>query len=408
MAKRSSKMKQKKILETEKPEEESSESEPEEAEEAGLESTTEAKGLEEEAKIEVDPGDDEPDLESETQGEEQEDLDEIDEKEPEGEYEEELEEDSEEVEEIEETGEKPEKLTIGQKLHRINVRLPWLKIVLLVLLAGSAAVGMEEFLRHSVKPAVVTTTGVENDMAEIGELKAEQLEGEVREDLAEVAKPVEVDMSVVPIPYEVPDYTGKKLIALTFDDGPSSITTSRLLDILRERGVKATFFVLGNMAQRSPELLKREVAEGHEVGSHTMTHRNLARATVQEISWENEQMNNIFVQILGVAPGIMRPPYGAITDTVRSTVAQPMVIWTIDPEDWKYKDAVAVRSKVVNAAFDGAIILVHDIHASTIDAIPGIIDDLRAQGYEFLTVSDLAKVRGVTLERGWTYGSFRP
>ncbi len=201
--------------------------------------------------------------------------------------------------------------------------------------------------------------------------------------------------------------SGRKLVALTFDDGPSYATTARLLDILREKNVKATFFVVGNMANGAPELVRREEAEGHEVGGHTTAHVNFAYMNAEQTQAEFAAMNQIFNNILGHSSRIMRPPYGNYTEVTQTYAGQPMIYWTVDTLDWKYRDAAWVRQNTVNSTFDGAIILMHDIHPTTIDAVAGVIDDLRAQGYEFLTVSELAQARGVTMVNGGVYGSFR-
>lgn len=207
-----------------------------------------------------------------------------------------------------------------------------------------------------------------------------------------------------------PDITGKRLIALTFDDGPSGAVTDQLLSHLRDKQVRATFFVLGYMAERTPSQLQREVSEGHEVGSHSANHTAFSRMTGADLANDTVRMNQIFMNILGHNTPFMRPPYGdgAYTEKAKVNIGQPMILWTVDTLDWKYRDAQTVRQNAVKDAFDGAIILFHDVYQSTADAIPLIIDDLRAQGYEFLTVSELAKARGVTLQNGVVYGSFTP
>lgn len=207
-----------------------------------------------------------------------------------------------------------------------------------------------------------------------------------------------------------PDITGKKLIALTFDDGPSGAITDQLLAHLRQKQVRATFFVLGYMAERSPQQLQKEIREGHEVGSHTAGHTAFSKMSAADLVNDSARMNQIFTDILGHNTPFMRPPYGdgAYTEKARVSIGQPMILWTVDTLDWKYRDAPTVRNNAVKDAFDGAIILFHDIYQSTADAIPAIIDDLRAQGYEFLTVSELARARGVTMQNGAVYGSFKP
>jgi len=303
----------------------------------------------------------------------------------------------------------------------LNARYPWLKIVLLILFVGLMALGVEEVLRHNVwRPAEVTQEATPEE-PESPEEETKTTEDEIKESEAVAeAKPEEKPIEPVKTEQSQPaastvaksqpaNYdTSRKLIALTFDDGPSSKTTPRLLQILAAKGVRATFFVVGTQARQNSAILKQEVAAGHEVGSHTMTHANLIKLGVGDINWQTSQMDALFQEYLGTTPKIMRPPYGSVNATVRQTVPQPMILWTIDPEDWKYRNAQAVHSKVVGAAFDGAIVLMHDIHSTTVDAVAAIIDDLRARGYEFLTVSELAAARGVVLQPGMAYGSFRP
>lgn len=202
--------------------------------------------------------------------------------------------------------------------------------------------------------------------------------------------------------------TGKKLVALTFDDGPSAATTARLLDILKEKNAKATFFVVGTMAQRAPDLVKREEAEGHEVGSHTMAHASFTTMDAAAVQNEMKAADGMFQEILGHSAGLVRPPYGSLNQVTKENVGRPLVLWTVDPLDWKYRDAAGVRQRAVADSFDGAVILMHDIYPTTVDAVAGVIDDLRAQGYEFLTISEMARARGVTMVNGATYGSFRP
>lgn len=317
--------------------------------------------------------------------------------------------------------------------HRVNVSYPWLKfaavlfLVIGVTLGGFGVASLVHGSKDLSKVAETTGTGEEKTDKEEqdggddsggaqsgGEQEAKEPGGNPSSEVSD-EKPAENPgdsgaTAVVPPkkPVVVPESaTGRKLIALTFDDGPSAATTSRLLDILKEKNVKVTFFALGNLAERNPALLQREEAEGHEVGSHTPYHNQQTKLSPASIQAEAATMNQIFINILGHSPAFTRPPYGSVNDSVRTNLAQPLILWSIDPEDWKYRNAATVRANVVGAAHDGAIALMHDIYATTVDAVPGIIDDLRAQGYEFLTVSELAKARGVALQNGWTYYNFR-
>lgn len=211
---------------------------------------------------------------------------------------------------------------------------------------------------------------------------------------------------------EVPDLPqrfldgSKKLVALTFDDGPNESTTSRLLDILKEKNAYVTFFVLGIQAEKYPDLVKREVREGHEVGSHTMRHKILSTLPANAIKDDKNEMSKVITGILGYNTKIIRPPYGAINNTVRDSLGVPLIIWTVDTEDWKSKNADAIKAEAERATFDGAIVLMHDIYPSTVDAVGGIIDSLRKQNYEFVTVSEMAKARKVKMKNGEVYGAF--
>ncbi len=200
----------------------------------------------------------------------------------------------------------------------------------------------------------------------------------------------------------------KKLVALTFDDGPSPFTTPTLLDILSEKNTLATFFMLGSMAQNNPDIVKRAEREGHEVASHTMYHQNLVWLSPEAVQSDIDESNAVFSNILGRIPKLTRPPYGNINDIVRAIIGTPLILWSVDPQDWQYKDASTILSITLSQVRDGAIILVHDIYPTTVEAVPAIIDTLRENGYEFTTISELAKARGVNLSPGEYYYSFSP
>ena len=193
--------------------------------------------------------------------------------------------------------------------------------------------------------------------------------------------------------------TGGKLIALTFDDGPSSKYTAELLDGLKERGVKVTFFMLGSMAKSNRKLVKRAYEEGHEIACHTWDHPNLTECTDEKIQ---QQLRDTFLE-LDRACGdgteyLVRPPYGSTNEHVREQIDAPLIYWSVDSQDWSLLNTSKVRRKIVNEAYDGCIILCHDIHKTTIPAALGAIDDLMAMGYEFVTVSELYRRRGRELE----------
>ena len=201
---------------------------------------------------------------------------------------------------------------------------------------------------------------------------------------------------------------GKMLVALTFDDGPFPSTTSSLLDILSEKNTLATFFMLGNMASDNPDLVKRIKREGHEIGSHTMYHQNLVRISPADVQSDIDEAKNVFSDILGRSPALTRPPYGNINDTVRDSAGTPLILWSVDTRDWESRDASAIVSTTLDQVHDGAIILMHDIYPTTVDAVPIIVDTLRSQGYEFTTISELAEIRQTSLSSGESYYKFLP
>ena len=187
-------------------------------------------------------------------------------------------------------------------------------------------------------------------------------------------------------------------VAITFDDGPVVPNTPRLLDMLSARGIKATFFTIGGSAQRNPNVIRRIVAEGHELANHTWTHPKLSSMSDGAVRSELQRSHDALTAITGLAPRMYRPPYGAITarqkQWIFSEYGYPTILWSVDPEDWRTRSAAMTRSRIVAQTRPGAIILVHDLHASSVDAMPGTLDDLLAKGFRFVTVSQLIAMSG--------------
>ena len=188
---------------------------------------------------------------------------------------------------------------------------------------------------------------------------------------------------------QAPEYAGS--IALTFDDGPGKYT-ERLLDILKKHNSKATFFVVGNRASYQKDKLKRMVDEGHEVGNHTYSHISLKELEVQEIINQIVTTKNLIQEATGVESNLVRAPYGDLSPTIRATGGEQNVAfihWSLDSFDWKTRDAQAVYDEIISRVKDGDIILLHDIHESTIDAMELVIPELINSGYKLVTVSEL-------------------
>lgn len=199
----------------------------------------------------------------------------------------------------------------------------------------------------------------------------------------------------------------QKLVALTYDDGPSE-NTSRLLDILEQYDVPATFFVVGTQCQAYPETLKREAELGMEIGSHTYDHTYLHKVSAEEIKRVMDKNEEVLNSIIGKGSVHMRPTGGGMNDTVRETIQFPMILWDVDTLDWKSKDADSVVEIALSEVKDGSVILMHDLYESTVDASERIIPELIKQGYRLVTVSELAKRRGVDLKNGKAYYDFYP
>ena len=202
---------------------------------------------------------------------------------------------------------------------------------------------------------------------------------------------------------------GGKLVALTFDDGPSSVYTPQLLDGLKERGAKVTFFMLGEMAEESPDIVRRAYREGHQIAQHTYNHVQLSAKSDEQIQWQLETTDSILNNILGRNETyVLRPPYGDNNSRVLATIGRPAFNWSVDPLDWRDRNSDTVCNRIVSGAFDGAIILVHDIHSTTIPGALRAIDRLQEQGYEFVTIRELFRRRGVKTENGTLYVSCVP
>ncbi len=198
-----------------------------------------------------------------------------------------------------------------------------------------------------------------------------------------------------------------KYAALTFDDGPSGRFTRRLLEGLEEKQVKATFFLCGYRLENYRSLARQIHEQGHEIGLHGYSHGDLGRMSRAEIVRELKKTQALLPQDCRCT--LLRPPGGS-GGTALSQAAREqglaIVNWSVDPRDWANHDAAAVQAAVVESVADGDIILLHDMCDCSVDAALGIIDELQAQGFRFVTVSELAAIRGIALEPGRVYSRF--
>lgn len=182
-------------------------------------------------------------------------------------------------------------------------------------------------------------------------------------------------------------------IAMTYDDGPHPQNTPRLLDMLRQRNIKATFYVIGRSVNMYPQITRRIVAEGHEIGNHTWTHRKLTALSDASVRSEMNRTRDAIVAATGVQPRTMRPPYGALRRDQREWIFKeygyPTILWNVDPEDWRRPGPSVVASRIINSTRNGSIVLAHDLHKPSVDAMPATLDGLLRKGFKFVTVSQL-------------------
>lgn len=196
----------------------------------------------------------------------------------------------------------------------------------------------------------------------------------------------------------------QKVLAMTFDDGPHPSLTPKLLDILKERNIKCTFFLIGQQVKMYPNIVRRIIEEGHEIGNHTWTHCSLTSRSDEQIRKELKQSEDAVYEVAGVRPHLVRPPYGAINTRIKdlmfSEFGYSTIMWSVDPQDWRRPGVSVVTSRLVSGAHPGAIMLAHDIHPPTIQAVPAMFDQLLAQGYQFVTVSQLLNTEKASMPVG--------
>ena len=210
----------------------------------------------------------------------------------------------------------------------------------------------------------------------------------------------------------------EKWVALTFDDGPSGALTERLLDGLAARDVKATFFVCGYRVAEYPAAIwlatesgNKRITEGHEIGLHSEKHDYMQKMDYEAVLDDLTRCRAEVAECCGTQARLFRPPGGLYSETVlraSSKLDLSLILWSVDPEDWDAKKAASVLPTIRKEVFPGSVILMHDLHESSVDAALTAIDELRAQGYRFCTVSELAERSGTPLQPGEIYSSFRP
>lgn len=184
-------------------------------------------------------------------------------------------------------------------------------------------------------------------------------------------------------------FSGSRQIALTFDDGPHSVYTPRLLDGLRQRGVHATFFLLGENVEGKEDIVKQMQEDGHLIGNHGYSHVQMSKESVNTACEQIERNNKQIEKITGVRPQYLRPPYGAWTAELECTTNMTVVLWNKDTLDWKSQSSKKVVRNILKHVEPGDVILMHDVYPTSVEAALEVIDILTKQGYSFVTVDEL-------------------
>jgi peptidoglycan/xylan/chitin deacetylase (PgdA/CDA1 family) len=195
----------------------------------------------------------------------------------------------------------------------------------------------------------------------------------------------------------------KKMVALSFDDGPSKTLTPELLKILNDNNCTATFFVLGNKVQQYSDIIYEVYSAGNEIGNHSYDHSNFANLTNEEIKNQLSTTNEAVYEVTNEYPTFFRPPYGSTTEKVKEAVNCPLALWSIDSNDWRKISDEEVINNVISSLEDGKIILMHDIHKRTIEVCKILIPQIKELGYDIVSIKELYEAKNIELEDGCVY-----
>ena len=210
------------------------------------------------------------------------------------------------------------------------------------------------------------------------------------------------------LPVDGPAQLERPVVALTFDDGPRRSTTGELLDGLAQRGAHATFFPVGEMLEGNGDLVERMAAEGHQIGVHTYDHVWLTELSAVDFEKQVGRTRRLLTEMVGEGSYWLRPPYGGVDRGVEKRAGSPVILWSVDPEDWDDKNVTRIVEHIVSNVRDGDIILLHDIYPSSVEAALQVVDRLQERGFLFATVEELAQLRHIELKEGEVYRCFYP
>lgn len=284
-----------------------------------------------------------------------------------------------------------------------------LSSILLLSACGAAAAGPPTPPEHQLPEEVQPVETL--DPGQMPELSASDLDATLETPPEELEdEPPEVETLPGPETERTLD-PARPMVALTYDDGPHAVYTDQILDILEEHGAVATFFEVARNLPNAPDAVRRAAAMGCEVGSHSYRHADLGKMDKDGQLADQAAADALFQEVLGTTPTLLRPPYGSMNKTLKTTCGRSIVTWTIDPEDWLCKNADTVVSRVKGESrLDGQVILLHSIYPSTVEATKTLVPWLQEQGYQLVTISELIEQRfndQVEPNRSYNYDYFR-
>lgn len=210
-----------------------------------------------------------------------------------------------------------------------------------------------------------------------------------------------IENSIIKIEEEKP--TDEKLIALSYDDGPAKSSTLKILEILKDNEATATFFILGNRVKKHADIITKIRDDGHEIGNHGYDHTSLTKLSNTSIEKQIKDTSDAIFDVIGEYPLLFRPPYGNYNKNMKNIIDYPLILWSIDSNDWSSISDQKVIDNIMSELDDGKIILMHDIHKRTVDVSQTVLPQIRAKGYRIVSISELFEEKDIELENGHVY-----
>ena len=290
-----------------------------------------------------------------------------------------------------------------RKSKKWSKLLPYLTLYILCLTSCTSVTKADVPINNEIDESIVESQ-IEDTSIELPIQEPEEIiisETNLEEEYFE-----ESDVPNIQILEESEEYIEeRKLVALTFDDGPSKYTNG-LIDILNANNAHATFFLIGQNISANSDAVINAYESGNEIAIHTYSHTSFTNMTIEKVISEIDTTRNI-IQELGVEPAnLVRPPYGNLNDTLIDGINASLILWNVDTEDWKSRDVESIKSEVYEAISEGDIILFHDVYPTTIEAVRELLPELSNE-YEFVTVSELFNRQNVELENHVKYYRYK-